>query len=153
MDRFNNLSTINFIIFLSNFLFSLRKLFHKDFFKLHNLVVVVEAEGRLFQVPVHLVKVIKFWHNLICIIFNIIYSIGQGTVKRNKEVEVTVPAGIVTCLVQNILFWIYLCLGVDTGVNLRLNGQGEPGRKGGPSGHLYVEIRVCKFKPFLINLI
>ncbi len=32
--------------------------------------------------------------------------------------------------------------GVDTGDRIRLNGEGEAGRNGGPAGDLYVEIRV-----------
>ena len=32
--------------------------------------------------------------------------------------------------------------GVDTGDRIRLNGEGEAGRNGGPTGDLYVEIRV-----------
>jgi molecular chaperone DnaJ len=32
--------------------------------------------------------------------------------------------------------------GVDTGDRIRLNGEGEVGRNGGPTGDLYVEIRV-----------
>ena len=32
--------------------------------------------------------------------------------------------------------------GVDTGDRIRLNGEGEAGRNGGPPGDLYVEMRV-----------
>lgn len=49
---------------------------------------------------------------------------GKGTVKKPRTVEVTIPEG------------------VDQGMNLRLAHQGEPGTKGGPSGHLYVGINV-----------
>ncbi|TYZ61221.1 hypothetical protein PybrP1_011566 [[Pythium] brassicae (nom. inval.)] len=49
---------------------------------------------------------------------------GKGTVKKPRTVEVKIPEG------------------VDQGMNLRLPHQGEPGAKGGPSGHLYVGINV-----------
>ena len=40
----------------------------------------------------------------------------------------------------------YLCCiaGVDTGVNMRLAGQGDAGVHGGPNGHMYVQINVAK---------
>jgi molecular chaperone DnaJ len=49
---------------------------------------------------------------------------GQGRVRQEKTLPVAVPAG------------------VDTGDRIRLNGEGEVGRNGGPPGDLYVEIRV-----------
>ncbi len=49
---------------------------------------------------------------------------GHGTVNRQKTIEVKVPAGI------------------DDGQQIRLTGQGEAGRNGGPSGDLYVGFRV-----------
>lgn len=49
---------------------------------------------------------------------------GKGRVKREKTVEVTIPAG------------------VDNGSILKLRGEGEFGVRGGPSGDLYVEIAV-----------
>ena len=49
---------------------------------------------------------------------------GQGRVRQEKSLPVKVPAG------------------VDTGDRIRLNGEGEAGRNGGPAGDLYVEIRV-----------
>ncbi|DAZ93349.1 TPA: hypothetical protein N0F65_011875, partial [Lagenidium giganteum] len=49
---------------------------------------------------------------------------GKGTVKKPRTVEVKIPEG------------------VDDGMNLRLAHQGEPGTRGGPSGHLYVGIDV-----------
>ncbi|MEA3196934.1 MAG: molecular chaperone DnaJ [Gammaproteobacteria bacterium] len=49
---------------------------------------------------------------------------GQGRVRQEKTLAVTVPAG------------------VDTGDRIRLNGEGEAGRNGGPAGDLYVEMRV-----------
>jgi molecular chaperone DnaJ len=45
-------------------------------------------------------------------------------VRQEKTLPVSVPAG------------------VDTGDRIRLNGEGEAGRNGGPAGDLYVEIRV-----------
>jgi molecular chaperone DnaJ len=49
---------------------------------------------------------------------------GQGRVRQEKSLAVKVPAG------------------VDNGDRIRLNGEGEAGRNGGPAGDLYVEIRV-----------
>jgi molecular chaperone DnaJ len=49
---------------------------------------------------------------------------GSGTVRKPKTVTVTVPAG------------------VDTGMNLRLAGEGDAGEQGAPSGHLYVRISI-----------
>ena len=49
---------------------------------------------------------------------------GQGRVRQEKSLAVRVPAG------------------VDSGDRIRLNGEGEAGRNGGPAGDLYVEIRV-----------
>ena len=50
--------------------------------------------------------------------------LGQGRVRRAKKLSVKVPAG------------------VDTGDRIRLTGEGEAGRNGGPPGDLYVEVRV-----------
>ena len=49
---------------------------------------------------------------------------GQGRVRQEKTLSVSVPAG------------------VDSGDRIRLNGEGEAGRNGGPTGDLYVEMRV-----------
>lgn len=49
---------------------------------------------------------------------------GQGRVRKQKTLSVKVPAG------------------VDTGDRVRLSGEGEAGRNGGPTGDLYVEVRV-----------
>ena len=49
---------------------------------------------------------------------------GRGRTAREREVPVRVPAG------------------VDDGVQLRIPGQGELGRNGGPPGDLYVRIHV-----------
>jgi molecular chaperone DnaJ len=50
--------------------------------------------------------------------------LGQGRVRRKKTLAVKVPPG------------------VDTGDRIRLAGEGEAGRNGGPTGDLYVEINV-----------
>jgi len=50
--------------------------------------------------------------------------LGQGRVRRGKKLSVKVPAG------------------VDTGDRIRLQGEGEAGRNGGPPGDLYVEVHV-----------
>ncbi len=49
---------------------------------------------------------------------------GQGRVKHTKTLSVKVPAG------------------VDEGDQIRLAGEGEAGENGGPSGDLYVQIRL-----------
>lgn len=49
---------------------------------------------------------------------------GQGRIKRNKTLQVSIPAGI------------------DDGMRIRSSGNGEPGVNGGPPGDLYVEIRL-----------
>jgi molecular chaperone DnaJ len=49
---------------------------------------------------------------------------GQGRMRKQKTLSVKVPAG------------------VDTGDRIRLTGEGEAGRNGGPAGDLYVEVRV-----------
>jgi molecular chaperone DnaJ len=50
--------------------------------------------------------------------------LGQGRVRRTKKLSVKIPAG------------------VDNGDRVRLAGEGEAGRNGGPAGDLYVEMRV-----------
>src|SRR5882757_3249937 len=50
--------------------------------------------------------------------------LGQGRVRRTRKLSVKVPAG------------------VDTGDRIRLSGEGEAGRNGGPPGDLYVEVGV-----------
>jgi molecular chaperone DnaJ len=50
--------------------------------------------------------------------------LGQGRVRRSKKLSVKIPAG------------------VDTGDRIRLSGEGEAGRNGGPAGDLYVEVHV-----------
>ncbi len=49
---------------------------------------------------------------------------GQGRIKKNKTLEVKIPAGI------------------NEGMRIRSSGNGEPGTNGGPSGDLYIEIRI-----------
>ncbi|MDR2214745.1 MAG: molecular chaperone DnaJ [Nevskiaceae bacterium] len=50
--------------------------------------------------------------------------LGQGRIRRTKKLSVKIPPG------------------VDTGDRVRLTGEGEAGRNGGPPGDLYVEMRV-----------
>jgi molecular chaperone DnaJ len=50
--------------------------------------------------------------------------LGQGRLRKKKSLNVKVPQG------------------VDNGDRIRLTGEGEAGRNGGPPGDLYVEIRV-----------
>ena len=49
---------------------------------------------------------------------------GTGRNKKNKTLEVKIPAGI------------------DDGMRIRSSGNGEPGMNGGPPGDLYVEVRI-----------
>lgn len=49
---------------------------------------------------------------------------GKGRVHEHKKIRITIPPG------------------VDTGTRLRVAGEGEGGHLGGPTGDLYVEIRV-----------
>ncbi|MCW8923257.1 MAG: molecular chaperone DnaJ [Gammaproteobacteria bacterium] len=49
---------------------------------------------------------------------------GQGRVQKHKTLSAKIPAG------------------VDNGDRIRLAGEGEAGENGGPSGDLYVEVRV-----------
>jgi len=49
---------------------------------------------------------------------------GAGRIKRNKTLEVKIPAGI------------------DDGMRIRSSGNGEPGLNNGPAGDLYVEIHI-----------
>lgn len=55
---------------------------------------------------------------------------GRGRVRKTRTLSVKVPAG------------------VDDGDRIRLSGEGEAGRNGGPPGDLYVEIRVKPHKLF-----
>ena len=49
---------------------------------------------------------------------------GQGQIRRQKQIQITIPAG------------------VDTGSKLRLAGQGEAGESGGTPGDLIISFRV-----------
>jgi molecular chaperone DnaJ len=49
---------------------------------------------------------------------------GVGKVKKNKDIEIKIPAGI------------------DNGNQLRVAGKGEAGSNGGPNGDIYIEFRV-----------
>jgi len=55
---------------------------------------------------------------------------GQGKIKRQKTLEIKIPAGI------------------DDGMRIRSTGNGEPGTNGGPPGDLYIEIRIKKHDVF-----
>ena len=55
---------------------------------------------------------------------------GQGKIKRQKPLEVKIPAGI------------------DAGMRIRSAGNGEAGTNGGPAGDLYIEIRLKKHDIF-----
>lgn len=49
---------------------------------------------------------------------------GAGKVKKQRRIKVNIPAG------------------VDDGAQIRMTGEGEGGARGGPSGDLYIVIRV-----------
>jgi molecular chaperone DnaJ len=49
---------------------------------------------------------------------------GAGKIKKQKTLEVKIPAGI------------------NEGMRIRSAGNGEPGTNGGPAGDLYIEIRI-----------
>jgi len=55
---------------------------------------------------------------------------GQGRVRAHRSIPVDIPAG------------------VDTGLRLQMPGQGEVGPAGGPSGDLYLEIKVRHHEVF-----
>lgn len=55
---------------------------------------------------------------------------GSGRMPRTRKINVKVPAG------------------VDSGVRLRLEGEGEAGLYGGPPGDLYVDVRVLPHEEF-----
>jgi len=56
---------------------------------------------------------------------------GRGQAKVSRKLKIKIPAG------------------VDTGSQLRMSGEGEPGELGGPPGDLYVVIRVKPHKLFV----
>ncbi len=55
---------------------------------------------------------------------------GTGTVKVERRINIRIPAG------------------VDTGSQLRIRGEGEPGEYGGPPGDLFIVIKVKKHEFF-----
>jgi len=55
---------------------------------------------------------------------------GVGRTRRNKTLQVKIPAGI------------------DDSMRIRSSGNGEPGINGGPSGDLFVEIHIKEHKIF-----
>lgn len=55
---------------------------------------------------------------------------GSGVTRRTREVKVRVPAG------------------VEDGQRIRVKGRGAPGRANGPSGDLYVTVRVGRHRLF-----
>jgi molecular chaperone DnaJ len=55
---------------------------------------------------------------------------GRGLERKTRRKVVNVPAG------------------VDTGTQIRLAGEGQPGENGGPNGHLYIAIQVKPHKFF-----
>lgn len=56
---------------------------------------------------------------------------GQGRVRQYRKLKVTIPQGI------------------DSGSRLKLNGEGEAGRNGGPRGDLYIGVAVRPHPFFL----
>lgn len=58
---------------------------------------------------------------------------GDGYQRREKKLKVNIPAG------------------VDTGTQLRLSGEGQPGANGGPAGDLYVVTKVAEHPVFERN--
>ncbi|MBI2582182.1 molecular chaperone DnaJ [Candidatus Woesearchaeota archaeon] len=55
---------------------------------------------------------------------------GEGLIRRKKEIEVSIPAGI------------------DSGMRLRVAGEGEVGEQNGPSGDLYLQVQVAAHQVF-----
>lgn len=55
---------------------------------------------------------------------------GTGTVRKTKKIEINIPKGI------------------DNGQAISLSGEGDAGRKGGPSGDLFVVVTVMPHKVF-----
>ncbi len=56
---------------------------------------------------------------------------GQGRIERTRQVKVPIPAGI------------------EDGTRVRIVGQGEGGRRGGPAGDLYVVVQVQEDETFV----
>ncbi len=57
--------------------------------------------------------------------------LGEGFERKKKKIDVSIPAG------------------VDSGMRLRLQNEGEAGAEGGPYGDLFVEVHVTKHKYFV----
>ncbi len=55
---------------------------------------------------------------------------GEGAIRRKKEIEVSIPAG------------------VESGMRLRVAGEGEIGQNNGPAGDLFVEVHIPGHKIF-----
>lgn len=55
---------------------------------------------------------------------------GEGRVRKQRRIKVNIPAG------------------VDDGQQIRINGEGEGGRNGGPAGDLYIVLRVKSHEYF-----
>lgn len=55
---------------------------------------------------------------------------GEGRMRATRTVSVDIPAG------------------VESGSRIKLSGQGEAGKRGGPAGDLYIEVRVLPDKLF-----
>ncbi len=55
---------------------------------------------------------------------------GAGQVQEDRNLSVKIPAG------------------VETGMRIRLSGEGEPGAKGGPKGDLYIFVTVAEHDIF-----
>jgi molecular chaperone DnaJ len=55
---------------------------------------------------------------------------GEGYLRKERKLKINIPAG------------------VDTGTRLRLSGEGQPGANGGPSGDLYVLLKVTEHPIF-----
>ena len=55
---------------------------------------------------------------------------GEGKVKKIKKIKIKIPKGI------------------DDGQYLRIEGEGEPGENGGPSGDLYIIVNIKEHKIF-----
>jgi len=50
---------------------------------------------------------------------------GNGMIREKRQMQVRIPSG------------------VDNGTRLRLRGEGDPGRFGGPPGDLYIDVKVA----------
>ncbi len=55
---------------------------------------------------------------------------GEGRILERKKLKVKIPAGI------------------DSGISIRLSGEGEPGKRGGPYGDMFFEINVIPHETF-----